>query len=137
MPIAYESGSAIECASAHLKLRRLNLKPPRKNKYPQLKSKLLYHFKLDLNSTAIVTKELDPKTSIINARSMLNLGDGIQGDTISVLSLTNVRHDDVVVSTGSASHKAQFVDVKNFVYATLEKSFKGLSQMNRGNILLG
>ena len=65
-----EIGASIEANKANLTARKMSPREPEKN--PLLES-IVYPFKLENNSKAIITRELDPKDYKISSTSMLNL----------------------------------------------------------------
>ena len=126
MTIKYDCPASIECEESNLKSRKIIPLQPVKNTSMEIRSKLLYPFKLDRNSEAYIKKELVPKKAIINDDSMLNFEDGIKGDMISGFSGTLINKNRIKVEKGSSTHKAQFLILKEFVYAKLEKSYKAI-----------
>lgn len=115
--IKYQSPAAIECSQAKCKFRKLQ--PQRPIIHPRLK--MLYKFKFTKNGEVYIAQELNPKIPIIDKTSMLNTGDGIRGNIISISTTSPFRKP--IVKAGSATHQAQFLLHKAFTYAKLEKSY--------------
>lgn len=94
---------------------------------------MFFPFKLDRNCEITISKELNPKRPKVKDNSLLNLGDGLKGDMIYGFSEKNVPSPEV--KKGSSTHKANFLKIKNFVFARLEKPFKALEdQVNKTSI---
>lgn len=129
MTVAYTVPSSIECLSGFIKTRSINPLVPQKNNYPEIKSIILYRFKLDRNCEAHISKELDPKKAIVDTKSMLNVADGVKGDMISGFSTQAIKQDKAVIKKGSSTHQAQYISISGFLYAKLEKSFGSIERM--------
>ncbi|MDP3111586.1 MAG: hypothetical protein Q8M71_05750 [Thermodesulfovibrionales bacterium] len=128
MSVSYSPQSSIEGAVVSLKARKINLQLPRRNTYTKLKVSVIYPYKLDRNSEAVILKELKPKKFIIRHNSMLSVGDKIKGDMISGLSTVIIKLGKAKIKRGSGTHKASFLSVKGFIFAKLEKSFASLER---------
>lgn len=126
MPIKFIPPASIECSEASITARKIIPGHPIHNINIELESPLLYRFKLDLNSEAVVAKELSPKKAIIDSNSMLNVGDGIKGDMISGLSTTIMKREKAKVHTASGRHRSSFINLNGFIFAKLEKSFRAI-----------
>jgi len=131
MPVAFVPPASIECRQSSITARKINPGQPIRNEHAALMGRFLYRFKLDFNSEAYVMQELDPKMAIIDSRSMLNEGDGIKGDMISGLSSSLMKRDNATLVSASGRHRASFLRLSGFVYAKLEKSFRGIENKIR------
>jgi len=102
---------SIECKKAGLKARRINLLFP--DDHEVLKC-MVYHWKLQESAIAKILEELNPKISIIDNNSALNMGDRIYGKLIEGLSTRPIPGRSV--GPDSSKHRAQFSEVSGFVY---------------------
>ncbi len=125
MILSYKTPASIECDTASIKTRKIEPRPPI---FEERLESIVYPFKLSLNSEAIIKKELNPKKPIIDSSSKLNIGEGISGEMIAGFSLNGIGRDNTV-KRGSSRHKASFLDVNGFVYAKLEKPYRGIREM--------
>lgn len=120
--IAYKKPASIEGEQVDLKFRKLN--PGRPYKHTGL-SCLIYPYTLSQNAEAEITKELNPKIGLIDPKSsLLDLGVGIKGKTISIIVKKILGR--ISVSKGSHTHKAQYVTTHSFCYARLDLEFSGV-----------
>jgi len=125
MSDAYRPPASIEAEKAEIKTRKIIPQIPIHNKSL---SCLTFPFKCDRNSSATIEKSLAPKIAKINKLSMLDIGDSLRGDLIYGYSTSPLPKPKV--KKGSSTHKANFIGIKNFVFAKLEKPYKSLENMS-------
>jgi hypothetical protein len=123
MPISYNAGDCIEADGVDLDFRRFQPQRPRRN--TRLNT-LVFHFLLQIDAKAIITKEISPKRFQIEQRSMLNSGDGIHGELISAFSTEHIKKPVVGHRTGR--HKGQFLSIRSFTFAKLDRAWKALER---------
>jgi hypothetical protein len=121
----YLPPASIECEKALLKARKLIIVLPI---FHDVLKQIVYKSKMDLNSSARIQKELNPKLSILDDNSMLDKGDAIIGNLISVLTKRPIKKDKAQIKKGSSTHKASFIETKSYTYAKLEKAFPSLER---------
>lgn len=120
MKDAYQPPASIECAAAALKFRKI--KPLLPVNHSILKS-IVYPYSFERNSSAKINTELTPKIFKIEKKSMLNKGDTINGEKISVISKKLIKQDKAAVKKGSGTHKASFIRTKAYTFAKLERGY--------------
>lgn len=122
MNMVYLPPASIEASRAEATARKIITYNPKKD---VKLNKLVFPFKFDRNSKIVITEELDPKKTIIDEKSLLNNGDGIEGDMISGFSRAPFKSK---VVNESGRHKASLLDINSFVYAKLEKAFSAIER---------
>jgi hypothetical protein len=90
----FNTPATIECNIALLKTRKLIITRPIIHNILKV---LVYRCKMEMNSSALIEKELFPKEAKINKGSFLDKGVQIIGDSISVISKKPIKKDKVVI----------------------------------------
>lgn len=121
MVTKYIIPASIECLKANLKFRKIVVYRPCHN---EKLNKQTYRYKCERDSSAFITKELEPKIALINPSSLLDLNDGIRGKTIFVLTILPIGKPRV--EKGSGRHKAQYYETNDFTFAKIEKIFPSI-----------
>lgn len=126
MKDSYFPPASIECKSAALKTRKLIIGRPVLHNILKI---LVYRCTLDMNSSATIEKELDPKKALLDNQSLLDKGASINGDSISVLSEKPIKKNKEKIKKGSSTHKASFLKTKAYTFAKLEKAYRSFENM--------
>lgn len=115
----YKTGDCIECNSAEIIARKPV--PSSFVKHPILGQ--LRKYTCERNSSAEIAQELNPKKSIYDPLSKLNMGDKIQAEKIIVYVANSVIRFSVL-GGHSGRHKSQYVKTKCFTYAKITFPFR-------------
>ena len=89
---------------------------------PQV-GKLLFIASLEHNAEVVIVHELRPKVPILKASSLLDKGQTLKGDKISVRTAKAIRGPDV--KKGSAAHRAQYLKSRCYTFAEIERAWLG------------
>ena len=129
MSNSYVTPASIEASKGSAKTRKVI---PQRPIYNKKLSCQVFPFKFNRNCSISIKKELVPKKAKINKLSMLNQNDKLIGDMIYGFSKVPV--PSPMIKKGSSTHKANFIEIKKFVFAKLEKSFQAIEMMTNKSI---
>jgi hypothetical protein len=124
--IRFKGPASIQGATLTLKARRFNPYPPTRHEPLGF---LVFKFKLSDNALAVIKKELSPKERFWPEKeSLLNLGDGIQGEIIRGFSEQPLKPQGGVA--GTAAHRAQGADTsEGRSFGELDRAYAALLKM--------
>lgn len=110
--IATAQGASIEGEIIEIQARQIYVRTPRKI------NNITHHtFRTGINSQATVSRELNPKVSIISTSSMLDVGDQLVAASVEGHGQKQIPRQSVV--QGSHRHKAQAIQIRRAAYAKI------------------
>jgi len=111
-------GDSIECQESEVISRKFSKGYPKK---PPNSDQNMMFYKCTLNTTAEITKELNPKAPKIDSTSAIDEGDYLNAKNIElwVDRKRRFKEKEFELPHKSASHKARKINIKDFNFAKI------------------
>jgi hypothetical protein len=113
--VHYKPGTSLEADGTDMHCRKFL---PRLPEFCSQLARQLFVYSLERDAEVVIVRELKPKTPVLNANSLLDKGETLKGDKISVSTEKAIRRPRI--RSGSSAHRAQYLKSRGYTFAQIE-----------------